>query len=903
MTTADEMEISLGKGGFGLKGFTFSGSDPPESLTKDGISIGVGGLIWYPKSDEISIDVSELNFAKKQRGKKPIVQVGVVPERLTRRHCVSKVSELFDITGKITPVTASFKLDLHNLIERGLGWDDVIPDSLRPIWEDNFQMMQEIKNIKYSRTIVPPDAANLNINTVDFGDASKQMAAIAIYARIQRTNGTYSSQLIFSRSKVISPTTQPRAELAAAVLNAHTGTVVKRALKSKHESSVKLTDSTIVLHWISNDELILKPFVRNRISEIKRFTSPEDWRYINTKCMLADVATRKGAQLEDIDSGSEWINGQEWMSLNTDEFPTKTVNQIILDSIDLNHMKKETTYESNHQEVYLSYQNRSLPIEVKDRYKFSTYLLDPNKFRFRSVVRIFAYVIKYVKNLKHAMLSKRKQTSPEDVTTTPRDPEDIRLTEEELQQAESYYWRKATNEVKKFVNPQKYKHLSTEQDGILKYTGRILPDDEINITTPMTRVMKDLQSTSFCVPIVDKNSPLAYAVLHEIHWHDKTARHSGIECNLRYASKVVHILEGRDVAKRIKASCKLCRYLEKQRVKVAMGKTPNCCLTIAPAFYNTQCDLAGPFLAFSTHNKRKSIKIWLTIFCCSTTSTVSIKIMDDYSTPAFLMSFTRFSCDNGYPKNLYVDQGSQIIKGCADTKINFRDLQSRLHIDVNVNFEVCPVGGHNFNGKVERKIREVKASINKSLSNQKLSVIQWETISSEIANSVNDLPLALHGVVADFETMDLITPNRLKLGRNNDRSPAGPFTLAKRFSKIIETNQQINDAWFDQWLINHVPKIVHQPKWFVQDRDMMVGDIVLFLRKESVLSSTYHYGMVKELFPGRDLKIRKVKVVYKNQNEKTFRETIRAVRELIVIHQVDEIDLMDELNDMYENSK
>ncbi len=151
--------------------------------------------------------------------------------------------------------------------------------------------------------------------------------------------------------------------------------------------------------------------------------------------------------------------------------------------------------------------------------------------------------------------------------------------------------------------------------------------------------------------------------------------------------------------------------------------------------------------------------------------------------------------------------------------------------------------------------------------------------------------------------MDLITPNRLKLGRNNDRRIAGPFTLEKRFSKIIETNQQIYDAWFDQWLINHVPKIIHQPKWFVQDRVMMVGDIVLFLRKESVLSSTYHYGMVKELFPGRDLKIRKVKVVYKNQYEKTSRETIRAVRELIVIHQVDEIDLMDELNDMYKNSK
>jgi len=155
----------------------------------------------------------------------------------------------------------------------------------------------------------------------------------------------------------------------------------------------------------------------------------------------------------------------------------------------------------------------------------------------------------------------------------------------------------------------------------------------------------------------------------------------------------------------------------------------------------------------------------------------------------------------------------------------------------------------------------VKSSIIKSLSNQRLSVIQWETVSSEIANSINDLPLALQGIVSDFDTMDLITPNRLKLGRNNDRSPTSPLTLSKSFSKIIETNQQIYDTWFDNWLINHVPKVIHQPKWFTQDRDLMVGDVVLFLKNDSLLSSTYHYGMVQELYLGRDSKIRKVKFI------------------------------------------
>jgi len=66
--------------------------------------------------------------------------------------------------------------------------------------------------VKYSRCVIPEDAVNTQISTLDFGDASKSMAAVAIYTRVLRKNGEYSSQLIFARSKIISnDTTQPRA--------------------------------------------------------------------------------------------------------------------------------------------------------------------------------------------------------------------------------------------------------------------------------------------------------------------------------------------------------------------------------------------------------------------------------------------------------------------------------------------------------------------------------------------------------------------------------------------------------------------------------------------------------------------------------------------------------------------
>ena len=125
-------------------------------------------------NDVVSLDVSELNFAKKVRGKKPI-KINDVSHNLTRRHCVSKVAELYDISGKITPLTAPMKLDLHHFVDLGIGWDERIPDNLRQVWDSHFKMMEEISQIKYRRAIVPEDAINLEIDSIDTGDASKTL--------------------------------------------------------------------------------------------------------------------------------------------------------------------------------------------------------------------------------------------------------------------------------------------------------------------------------------------------------------------------------------------------------------------------------------------------------------------------------------------------------------------------------------------------------------------------------------------------------------------------------------------------------------------------------------------------------------------------------------------------------
>ena len=142
--------------------------------------------------------------------------------------------------------------------------------------------------------------------------------------------------------------------------------------------------------------------------------------------------------------------------------------------------------------------------------------------------------------------------------------------------------------------------------------------------------------------------------------------------------------------------------------------------------------------------------------------------MEDYSMDSFVLSFIRFSCHYGYPKYLLPDRGSQLVKGCEDMTYSFTDLKQKLYIDYGTQYIMSPVGAHYVHGKVEQKIRQVKKCIDINIHKERLSLIQWET---QFSNSINNLPIGLKNKVEDLENLDLITPNRLILGRNNDRCP------------------------------------------------------------------------------------------------------------------------------------
>ena len=410
-------------------------------------------------------------------------------------------------------------------------------------------------------------------------------------------------------------------------MNAATGHIIKKAFGKYHKKCIKLLDSTVALHWISSKLTMLKTWVRTRVVEINCLCDASWWFYVDTKEMVADIGTRKGSNIMDVDESRSWISGLPWMSGPEGEFPTLTLEQIKISQQELNEANKETmimkTFHTNQNAEVKS----SFDEQIKLRYMFSNFLINPNKFRFRKVIRVFALVLKFVWKIskvipkvleniifKHVppggLADILKFSSDRYIVTTGLvhdaslkannvDVKVIELSEHMLRSSMTYFSLKSSKEVKHFLSKTKYQNITKEIDGIFYYSGRILEDYKFDGYPELCEATIDLCSTSFCVPVMDQYSPVAISIALEVHWCQSDVKHTGIEDILRKMLGVVFIIGGRKLAISIKRGCKKCRILHKKSVEVAMGPIQSINLCIAPAYYACQIDIFGPYKSYS----------------------------------------------------------------------------------------------------------------------------------------------------------------------------------------------------------------------------------------------------------------------------------------------------------------
>ena len=215
---------------------------------------------------------------------------------------------------------------------------------------------------------------------------------------------------------------------------------------------------------------------------------------------------------------------------------------------------------------------------------------------------------------------------------------------------------------------------------------------------------------------------------------------------------------------------------------------------------------------------------------------------------------------------------------------------------------MCPVGGHNFHGLVERKIRTIQQGLQASgIENMRLHATGVQTLVSLVSNDINNVPLgyAYGRDENNSPLLRLLSPNMLKIGRNNSRALDGPMKLPSGPGELLANIEKCYQSWFKIWNDTLIPKLMKVPKWFKNDRDLRVGDIVYFQKRESELGAgKWTVGQVDAVEKGKDGFIREATVRYQNSNENQPRTTDRSVRKLVKLFSIDDVSLKEEMQEV-----
>ncbi|GBM08052.1 hypothetical protein AVEN_150473-1 [Araneus ventricosus] len=204
------------------------------------------------------------------------------------------------------------KLMLQKAWKMPIGWDTEITGNLKKEFLQWFQDLKILEEIHISRWI-NVTAENLKHCTIHtFCDASKEAYAAVVFLRLEE-EGSVKLSLLAAKSRIapLRGGTIPRMELLAALVGARLTNSVIEALNWKEVKCYYWSDSTTVLAWISREEN-WSVFVRNRVQEIRKLSSPLAWNHVVGELNPADLPSRGCAATQLM--SLRWWEGPKWLT-------------------------------------------------------------------------------------------------------------------------------------------------------------------------------------------------------------------------------------------------------------------------------------------------------------------------------------------------------------------------------------------------------------------------------------------------------------------------------------------------------------------------------------------------------------------------------------------------------------
>ena len=775
----------------------------------------------------------------------------------TRRGVLSTINSLYDPLGFVAPVTIQGKSILRELTVENGDWDSPLPQEMEEAWTSWRSSLKDLSSLSISRlytNLSPSEAVRRELCV--FADASTKAIAAVAYLKVTDCDGTNQVGFVMAKAKLTPRPehTIPRLELCAAVLAVELADLISTELDLQIDATTFHTDSKVVLGYICNETRRFYVYVSNRVHRIRRSSHPDQWNFVPTDQNPADHATRsvsaKHLML------TNWFTGPGFLYKPEQSLP-KNSYSLVDPQLDPDIRPVVSTLTTATHSKQLGSQRFS---------RFSSW---------KSLTRAIAALLHIARSFNktadsspckgwhHCESQYKVQDSQQAQNAI------IRTVQEEVYADEISCIQKQERIPKS--SPLKNLDPFIDDHGLLRVGGRIHDSS-----------LSHKEKNPLIIP-----GHHHIAVLIIKHHHEQTHHQGRLYTEGAVRTAGYWIVGGKRKVSSIIHQCVICRRLRAPLTVQKMANLPSDRLSTEPPFTRVGLDVFGPWCVSSRQTRGRSTesKRWAAIFTCMSVRAVHIEVIESLDTSSFINALRRFLAVRGPVKHIRSDRGTNFIGACRALKIpsNIDDTAVKTYLaDQGCSWTFNPPHASHFGGSWERMIglaRRILDSMFLQLKNTKLTHEVLVTFMSEVAAIINARPLV--PVSTDPNDPFLLTPAALLTQKVNILpAPAGEYGGSDLFKQQWRQVQHLSNTFWDRWRKQFLPTLQARRKWQSSQPDIKSGSVVL-LKNSQAPRNEWPLGMVTQVFPSKDGKVRKVEVkVTRPEGTKLF---LRPVAEIVLL--------------------
>ncbi|KAG5684073.1 hypothetical protein PVAND_013322 [Polypedilum vanderplanki] len=838
------------------------------------------GISWDTSSDKIVFEFNEDLL----RDKFSITRV-----KPTKREQCSLIARIYDVIGLLAHCIIRARILLQHSWKKQIEWDQEIDDEDSKLWSEWLADLKKAATIQIPRQRTSlrslAEAESLELHT--FSDAGKEAIAAVSYLAVVHKQKRETS-FVMAKAKVAplklkskqEITEMPRLELLAALMGARLAAHIVMLHEHLAMKQYFWCDSEVVLRWIWNTNLKLPRFAISPISEILETTEINQWRYVDTKLNVADLATK--FQTHDFsDPHSVWFIGPEFLRQEPEEWPSQTFTTtkkkeavVCAHQIDMQETTRNGVVENP-----LDFFPKKLPpydcalMSTIDKETgnvqlsaIMTQLIERKPsiyYCWPKLVRATARML-LVRNevLIPALRSKRwrnRRTRRNIIAASrvkqPIAPEYIEMAELFLiRYMQHQIWHseiKALQKGKRINNNELLSlNVFLDDDQILRIRSRVsLPYSEYS------------QKYAPIIPRLKERNSLTEIMLFHYHY---MFRHVCIESQMAEFRSKFWMTALREWLKAVGSKCNHCKIEKSYQTPPKMASLPTYRVdrTLKP-FEVTGLDCCGPFLVTANEELQK---VWIMLFTCTVTRFIHLELIESMDTQSALAAISSAYAAHGPLVRLISDNGTNFVGANnilhKEQEQIIKDLR-KCSEGVNEHYIAqlkefrwifIPVKAAWFGGFYERLIGEVKRGMREEISTEGIDILQFRVAMTESAHRLNCRPLT--HLAISHEEEELLTPHHLAKNRPGWPLLPSAHTL-KGSGKPTDVRasyvegQKLADKITRRFNKYYLSELTQRTKWNKDEPPMNVGDLVLII-DPNYTRSCWERGIIHSFRPSRD---------------------------------------------------